>query len=104
MSMFDEDLGDISLSTVDPNPSIDQSTDVGDTSSATDWINGLGQWGAVITSIATKTPVQAAPSGYITGARQSSLLGSSSSSQMLLTIVLVAIGALVLVSFFRRDD
>ncbi len=97
-----DDYGGISLSTVDPNPSLDQSAGATDSSSTMDWINSLGQWGATLTSIATRTPVTTSPSGTILGARSPSLLGSTSSNQMLLTVVIIAIIAFALISLAKK--
>jgi hypothetical protein len=87
LGSIQEDYGSIDLSTVDPNPSLRPVSMAQAITSSLDWINSLGQWGATITSIATRTPTQTNNRGLITGARQPSLLGSSSNSQMLLTVL-----------------
>lgn len=97
MSFLGGGLDTIDLSTVDPNPAIDQSIDGtdGGASNAMDIANTVGQWGAVIGSIVTNHPITSVQtrSGAIvpTGVTGGRIIPSSSSSS-LLVIVLALFG------------
>ena len=87
------DLGDgIDMSTVDPNPSVDQSIGGTDGGAAqfSDIANVIGKWGVTIGSVITNTPIVAAQttSGAIVpiGARGSSLSGSMNPNTKLLLV------------------
>jgi hypothetical protein len=97
------DLGNgIDMSTVDPNPSVDQSIDGtdGGASQFSDVANVIGKWGSVIGSVLTNTPIVAAQttSGAIVpiGARGSTVAGGMSSNTKLLLVAAV-VGVVVYV-------
>jgi hypothetical protein len=88
-------FGGADLSTVDPNPSVD---DYSQTSPGTDWssvLNTAGQWGSTIASIVTGNKVAVAPTaggGYqAVGVAGSGAISNSSSQLLLIGIVVVAI-------------
>lgn len=94
-----DSLDSIDLSTVDPNPSVDQSvqgTD-GGAASFSDIANVVGKWGVTIGSVLTNTPIVAAQTttgGIVpVGARGSTVAGAGMSSFAKLAIIgLVIVG------------
>lgn len=89
------DFGGADLSTVAPNPSVN---DYSMTSPGADWsniLNTAGQWGATLTSVATGNPVAVAPTaggGYRTiGAAGSGFTSSSTSQLLILAVIGIAV-------------
>ena len=90
--------GGADLSTVDPNPSVD---DYASTDSSTDWTgisNAVGQWGATIASIATGNPAPAPVygGGYPATAVAGSGFASNKNSQLLVIGIIVVAAFLLL--------
>jgi hypothetical protein len=99
---------DVSLSTVTADPTLDTSDDStsdGGASEISSLIPAIGQWGSVITSIATGHPLQGqqTPQGgtQILGAKGSSLAAAPLNTK-LLTYAVIALVALVIVLLVLR--
>jgi hypothetical protein len=94
-------FGGADLSTMDPNPSMD---DYASTSPGTDWstiLNTAGQWGATIASVVSGNRVAVVPTqggGYQTIGVAGSGMASNQTSQLLL----IAIAVIVVVVLVRK--
>jgi hypothetical protein len=85
-----------SMSTVHPNPSVNQNPNNAATSAsnAMNLLNSIGKWGTVLTSTISGKPVAATASGVPIGAAGSVVAGSSFSSTSII-LILVVVAALV---------
>lgn len=61
------DTSGISLSASDPNPTIDQTDDLGSSFDFSSFLNTATQWGTEIAGMVTGRPVAVSPSGVIVG-------------------------------------
>ena len=95
--------GDLSLGSVEPNPSVDQ-TDNGTDGGAGNLmgiINTIGRWGTTITSVASGRPVATTTQGQPIGAPGSGSRAAANQPSMSGILVLLAFGAIILLLIKR---
>lgn len=98
---WDEAMGSGSgsaMSTVTPNPQVQNGAHDSTVSDITQLANVFGQWGATIAGVVNNTPVSVQPGGVRTGVRGSAPLTMSGSNGILLLII----GAVVVIILFKK--
>jgi hypothetical protein len=87
----------LSMSTVNPNASVNQSvccTD-GGASSVSATLNAIGRWGTALTGVLQGKPVATNKSGVAVGARGAQTLGAGTMSPNAMLLILVIVGVLI---------